>query len=139
MQHFTHIGGKPTSWQVRCIEALKGNQSLPGCILIAALGKSTRANGLPRQPSLSHQCAVSSEGIVVAKFWDKDGFYHGFRPICRIQEIIDAFRQLADNLKLTDGERDELFTKLRQWVKWDHRPSPNEIPLTSKGGPLTWL
>lgn len=32
--------------------------------------------------------------------------------------------QLADRLKLTDGERIDLFIAVRHWVKADHRLDP---------------
>lgn len=108
-------------WRYRAIEQLQGNQSLPGCILIAALHKSDTALGVPRSPSFGHTAQITPQGYVVTRYVDKAGIYQGIQAICQADEMIDAFRRLADTLKLTDADRTAMFTELRRWVTHDRR------------------
>lgn len=41
--------------------------------------------------------------------------------VCHIDELIERFSRLADNLKFSDLERIELFTCIRNWVFKDDR------------------
>lgn len=113
-------------WKVRAIEALKGNQSLPGCILLAALGKSQDMLGRWRTPSFGMNAVVSREGVLCAPYLNRDGVFTSLHGICKLQEAIDAFRRLADTLKLTTAEADEMFAELRKWIKTDLRPQKTD-------------
>ncbi len=113
-----HNAGK---WEFRAIEALRANQSLPGMILVAALSRSQASDGRPRKPSVGHKAYITADGNVIAKYVNPDGIYQGWQIVCKIGEMIDAFKRLADNLKLSDADRAAMFEKLRQWITHDYR------------------
>ena len=122
------------SWQVRLIEALQGNQSLPGCILIAALGQSRDAEGFPRRPSFGSHGIITAGGLLMSKMVDRNGEYRGYQGIAPVAEVIDHFKRYADQLKLKDAEREALFQELRRWIRYDYRQhqKPDEFAPVGK-------
>lgn len=127
------IAGK--QWQLDVINATAGNQTRLGAIFLAALGK--------RPPSgrqmFSRSAVITKSGKVVANYCDKNGVVHRAQVVCTVQELRDNFRGLADHLKLSDKDREELFSIVRGWISHDHSGLGVDFkPLSDeeKGGPL---
>lgn len=115
-------GGRDLHWKARAVMATKGNQTLWGAIFQAAvLGRVT-----DNPPRILSNAEISSEGWVIAGFQKRDETtaQAGFRALCHIDDLVKAFRLLADHLKLKDEERVELFASLRMWIEDDHRVTP---------------
>lgn len=77
-------------------------------------------------PFLCTSPKIDKAGRVVADLMLKDGAkIKGHIVFASEQEMQDAFRRLADWLKLSDADRINLFDKVRAWVKADLRLDPN--------------
>ena len=109
-----------STWQYRAIEATRGNQSQLGAILIAVLGKGR--NTLPR---FATSATITSDGFVQAGFVTKGGEHKASAFVGSVRELCDNFSGLADHLQLTDGERIEMFAKVRAWITLDYRADKN--------------
>lgn len=105
------------TWQYRAIKLLRGNQTLPGTILLAVLDKSHRLNS----KRIGREGEIGPDGTVYAPYQAADGSLHPQMALCNIQDLIACFRRVADTLKLTDADRKDLFDKLRRWIARDAR------------------
>lgn len=122
-----HVERARETWQYKVVEATRGNQSMMGCILMAAMGKSPT-----NPPRFSvERGAVIVAGELAAKLGRKDGDiladfqakpFEPFRAtlVYNVQEFVHDFNWLADDLKLTDDERIAMFEMLRGWIAKDH-------------------
>jgi hypothetical protein len=72
---------------------------------------------------------VDKTGAVVANFVEKSGAITKNYPLYRDEIALrDDFRRLADQLKLTDADRVEMFAAVKRWVVADRRLDPNMDP-----------
>ena len=101
------------SWQGRALERLRNNQTMPGAILLAVLGRATTP------PRLGRQAKINYQGIVITSLTSKSHGWNANIPICHKDDLVGAFRKLCDVLKFTDAERHELFLELRRWIERD--------------------
>lgn len=68
---------------------------------------------------------INKTGCIVADLIMPDGFKYKSAVIFLSESQMEAtFRRLADRLKLSDGERIDLFNAARHWVKADMRLDP---------------
>lgn len=105
------------SWQRRAVVKTGGNQTLMGCFVLAILG--WQHGRYP--PRFGRVARINKDGYVFSNMQSKDGsVYHdyAFGPV---QTVIDNFRGLADELKLNDDERKQMFGELRKWFFIDER------------------
>lgn len=119
------------SWQARMFMATMDGEmqyTLYTAILREALRK-TKPTVVPRVVGPGW---ISAEGVVYCNLWTKDRIYKVGHPVAFVDDFTNAWRLLADKLKLNDRDRQELFTTLRGWIARDFR---NVIPLsaTDKG------
>lgn len=105
------------TWQYRAVLATRGNQTRLGCILLAVLQRSAGHSA----PRFGHAAEITADGMVVSRFQQKDGTMHAVHYVCRIAEMIEMFRRLADTLQLDGFERECLFVEVRRWITKDHR------------------
>lgn len=105
------------TWQYRCIQRLRSNETLPGAILLGVLDKSYRVH----PPRVGREGEIGPDGTVYAGYQDKSGKLHAQMKFCHIDDLIMAFRRLADELKLDDKDRTALFDAIRRWVARDAR------------------
>lgn len=76
-------------------------------------------------PSLCTAAKVAKTGHVMADYINKFGSVHKNQGLFRNTKAMEtAFRRLADQVKLTDAERIELFAAVRRWVVCDYRLDP---------------
>lgn len=111
------------SWQYRAVERTKANSTPLGMILLGVLGKASKY-----APRVSNAAAIMPSGAIVVNFLDREGHYHAATNLDEIAgglgtvgELTDAFRRLADDLKLEDHERIDMFKEVRQWLAIDYR------------------
>lgn len=102
-------------WHKRVIGATRGNQTLLGCIIMAALGHMPPS----RRRMFGRHAIITKNGDVVSDFIDKNGNPYSGQRVCSVQELRDNFRGLADHLKLSDADREDLFRVLRGWISRD--------------------
>lgn len=100
------------------------DQAVP--VLLAAVFPSYKGVGFP---SLTSAARIAKTGHVMADFIDRDG--RRFKNQAVFQNTTHMqrdFRLLADRLKLSDGEREELFDAVKRWVVADYRLDPTMNP-----------
>lgn len=105
------------SWQRRAVEKTGGNQELLGCFVLAVLGWQHGR----KPPRFGKVARVDKDGILHSNMQNKDGKVFLNHPLGPIKTVIDNFRGLADELKLNDNEREQMFSELRKWVFKDDR------------------
>ena len=105
------------SWQFRAVKHTLGNGTQLGCVLVSVLG-----GAMPHHaPQYFGGATITAAGMVLCDFRDREGYWHLQRLICPVAKLVTAFRKLADDLKLDDTDREDLFRCVRQWIKEDKR------------------
>lgn len=112
------------SWPYKAVLALRGNQTIAGCILLSMIGRTPK-----NPPYITTTATVDENGLawVGMARMTAEGVTHGLCAIGSVIDIRDEFRRLADHLKLDDGERIEMFDELRKWVAIDLRANHDEL------------
>lgn len=105
------------SWQRRAVEKTGGNQTLMGCFVLAILGWQHGRH----PPRFGRVATITKEGWVKTNMQAKDGTIHPNHNLGPVKVVIDNFRGLADELKLNDDEREQMFSELRKWFYRDER------------------
>ena len=107
----------PTSvktWHYRAIQYCCGNQSLMGSIVIAVIHKTPH-----NPPAFGHNAWIDKTGMLrcdfVTKDWQKI-------PDCRVGpviKIVEEWRRVADGIKATDKEREDMVQQFKYWAARD--------------------
>lgn len=100
-------------WQWRILRASFGTTT--GLIAMAMLAKVPK-HGM----AFGETADIRIDGMVETLFRDRGQW----RPPTIIGSIIDVrdnMRRLCDHCKLSDNDRESVFTELRKWIKRDHR------------------
>lgn len=103
------------SWQWKMLQATAGDGTFKHAILRAAFHNF--GGGYPR---FGHGAKILKNGVVIAKVATGKGLSDEIR-IDTVENIRDAFRRVADTIKLPDKDREELFQVLREWMSEDQR------------------
>lgn len=107
------------TWQWRVLEHARGNQSMIGSIIIAAMGKS---GVVPSQKNIFTSLArIDLDGVIHANFIDKYGVLQLDMAVIRTTTLSEVLTRLATECKLNDEEAKQLFTTVRQWIEKDER------------------
>jgi hypothetical protein len=104
------------SWQYRCIEATRGNQTMLGAVIIAMLGKQSKHP--PR--FWTGGATIDKDGNITSQLQKRDGSWHHV-SIGTAQDFGTELNRLADTCKLDGVERLKLFEEAQKWVVKDHR------------------
>lgn len=125
------------SWQGRMLEYVQHNEQL-GPVVLSLLADNyddtmpfllravfPGATGI-RSPFYCTNPKINKRGHIVADMIERDGAKTKDRVIFVTElQMQSVFRVLADRLKLSDADRQELFYKcLWHWVKADQRLDP---------------
>jgi hypothetical protein len=81
----------------------------------------------PSLPCLCSSGRVAKSGAIFAQCM----FHQGRKYVVLYKderELRDCFRRLADQAKLADDERIEMFQAIRNWIKADYRLDPTMDP-----------
>lgn len=112
-------------WKYRVVQATKGNTSLLGAVVLGILGKMAR-----RPPWVAARATIGADGVVRAQCCDRNG-REGFAALfTSVEDMAGQFSRLADELKLEDAERIELFQQVKLWCARDLRPEGQRQRLT---------
>jgi hypothetical protein len=129
-------------WQSRALAATKDKQArvLVGvlakeyagglAILLRATADSTEFVDIKR-PFLSGYAAIAPSGRIICDMTDHAGDVRKVEVYRNTDEFLGDFRKLADELKLTDAERTDMFAVLRRWITADLRIGPDGQKLAS--------
>ena len=79
-------------------------------------------------PYLISAGRIDKGGRVVAKVMGRDGITREQSLYRNEIQLRDAFRQLADIVKLSDADRIEMFAAVKNWVVADRRLDPTMDP-----------
>lgn len=109
------------SWKGRAERHTRGNETRLGAILICVLGRKPL-----RPPMFEGLAVIDTRGIVHCTFINKNGYRLPMMPAMEVVDLVREFNTLADQLKLTDDERKEMFTELRKWIVRDRRAKSDE-------------
>lgn len=83
-----------------------------------------------KAPFLCTAARVLKNGNVVADVVTKGGKILKWVKLFEDEKAMEtAFRHLADDLKLNDQDRRELFAAVKRWVVCDYRIDPNMNPM----------
>lgn len=127
------------TWQGRCLATAKGKTA---AVLLSVLAHNYEEALIPLcvvvfpgftgylpAPYLTSAAKVGKSGEVVADMVTKAGKQAKNFALYRSEfHLRDDFRRLADNLKLADADRVELFAALKRWVVADRRLDPSMDP-----------
>lgn len=116
-----------TTWQGQALMVVPFKSPL-GLVLRAILKVNNMpdpedAMKRPCYPRLGYGARITPSGILVAKYAETEG-RHTWRDgivVGTIDQVVGAFRKLADDLKLADRDRVAMFQTLRDWVDIDKR------------------
>lgn len=115
------------SWQYRCIEATRANQTMMGCIILRILNKTPR-----RPPFLNSGFVILEDGRMIADMHQKGKPVALATHVCNIREFVENLRWLADDLKLVDKDREALFAEARKTIIKDYRATSNPEEFNDK-------
>ncbi len=103
------------TWAYKAVLALRGNQTIAGCILLSVLGKTPK-----HPPRIYTTASIDYDGRVWVGM-QRLNYEKGMVCLGLVGDVRDEFRRLADHLKLNDGERQDMFDELRKWHAIDLR------------------
>lgn len=110
------------TWQYRAVEATTGNRTKLGAIVIAILGKAPS-----NPPAFNNVARITANGLILCDYWERDGSVYRGALVGTVQEVVGNFNGLADHLKLSDGQRVEMFGRLRAWITEDERAESGDL------------
>lgn len=121
------INGKPfvpvmrRDWRLKLIESTHGNQTMLGCIVLAAIGKEPE-----NPPYFRGKAIIANNGDVYCDFVAKDGAYHAKARIGDDEDFTRNLIMLTVHADLNDEERVEFLARVNNWIEKDER-DPNRI------------
>lgn len=104
-------------WRFKLISATQGNQSLLGCIVLAAIGKEPS-----NPPYFRGKATIASNGEVFCDFVAKDRTYHHRARVSDDEDLVKNLVGLTVHCGLTDAERVEFLAGVNRWIGTDERP-----------------
>lgn len=123
------------SWQARALVETKGParmimlsvlaHTLEEAVITLCFAAFADFDGQLPMPALVSAARIDKSGAVVADMCDRFGVVHKDTILFKTEiEMRDAFRRLADRLKLGDSDRVEMFKYAQRWVVADRRLDP---------------
>jgi hypothetical protein len=108
-------------WRSRAVMATRGNQTMLGCMVQAVIGVAAN-----NPPTMGITAIIDADGIVRTNLIKRDratgaNVAHVGVPVGSTIQVRDEWRFLADHIKATDAEREEMFDLLRKWAGTDFR------------------
>lgn len=104
-----------STWQYRAVTKLRGNQTELGALLLAILKKNA-AN----PPKFSMSATITKDNLIVVGLL-KPGAREPEMKVWEIPVLTAMFSRLADQLKLNDADRIDMFAHVRNWIVRDER------------------
>lgn len=120
-------------WRVRILRAARGKM---GAVVLSVIAHNYDDQLLPllqltfpgfttiAAPYLCTAARISRQGRVYADIKQKSGMVTREVLFETETDLQDAFRKLADKLKLPDRHRVEMFVAVKRWIVCDYRIDP---------------
>ncbi len=64
---------------------------------------------------------IDGDGVLLAPFQSNNRDQAEIVPICRVAELVEQLKRLADDLQLSDDETKSMFAEARKWINDDAR------------------
>jgi hypothetical protein len=104
-------------WAYRLIEALRGNQTLMGAMVIAIAGRAPH-----HPPRILTGAVVSVDGYLMVNFEGRGKPGEALPSVIgQVEAVRDEFRKVCDKIGLPDEERIKFFDEFRKWIVKDWR------------------
>jgi hypothetical protein len=103
-------------YRLKLIEATRGNQSMLGCIVLAAIGKEPE-----NPPYFRGKAEITDRGDVLCDFVEKDGTYHAKARISDDEDLARNLVMLTVHADLNEQERTEFLARVNNWIVVDGR------------------
>lgn len=103
-------------WRLKLIEATCGNQSMLGCIVLAAIGKEPE-----NPPYFRGKATIAESGDIFCDFVERDRVYHVGARVGDDEDFVRNLVGLTVNCELNDEERVEFLARVNNWIGEDHR------------------
>ena len=117
------IGGQE-SWQWRL--GMAKDPVSRKCFAIMRSSIHNNGVGAHTFPRFAYdQAIITAEGDVQCLGRNVEGGPNVIYYLGPIKSLVDDFRRVADGLKLSDKDREELFLCFRQWFRKDYRAISN--------------
>lgn len=127
------------SWQARALVETKGParmvmlsvlaHTLEEAVITLCFAAFHDFDGRLPIPALVSAARIAKTGAVVADMVDRFGTIKKDTVLFKTElEMRDAFRRLADRMKLSDSDRIEMFKYVQRWVVADRRLDPTFDP-----------
>jgi len=126
-----------TTWQGRCAAAATG---MTGAVLMSVLAHNYEEGAshlykliygdgmIVPAPFLESAARIAKNGAIIAKVRQRNREVKWWVLYPSEIALRDDFRRLADQLKLSDKDRTELFDAVTRWVVADRRLDPTMDP-----------
>jgi len=108
-------------WRLKLIEATRGNQSLLGCIVLAAINKEP-----DNPPYFRGKAIIANNGDVYCDFVDRNGVYLAKAWIGDDEDFTRNLVMLTVHADLNAEERVEFLALVNNWIATDER-DPSRI------------
>lgn len=103
-------------WQERALKMTHANESQVGAILCCAFYAPDYRKARPRFEGKAYH---TSDGFLLCDFVEESGEYHRGAFVGAWADLYFKVMKLADLLKLTVDERQELLHYVKSWVRWN--------------------
>lgn len=108
-------------WRLKLIEATMGNQSLLGCIVLAAIGKEPE-----NPPYFRGKATIAEDGQVYCDFVAEgaakgQSIYHTMARVGDDEDFARNLIGLTVHADLNDEERTEFLARVNNWIGTDNR------------------
>ncbi|SRR5258708_40228193 len=103
-------------WRLKLIAATRGNQTLLGCIVLAAIGKEPE-----NPPYFRGKAVIASTGDVYCDFVARDRVYHIKARIGDDEDFVRNLITLTYHCDLNTEERVEFLARVNNWIDKDER------------------
>jgi len=108
-------------WRLKLIEATQGNQSMLGCVVLAAIGREPE-----NPPYFRGKAQITAGGDVLCDFVGRgskkgESVYHVMARVGDDEDFARNILGLAINCGLNEFERVEFLARVNAWIGTDHR------------------
>jgi hypothetical protein len=112
------------SWKWRCLQWAKRGGHNSVYLILRAMHRGPREQTGQKDiiwPRFGNACRIRADGIVTAK-WQGSPTQQAYEvSVGTVEQIRDALRRMADQLKLDDQDRVALFNAFSAWIEKDVR------------------
>jgi hypothetical protein len=125
MDNLKPLDGRPEGWAYRAVFETRGTEL--GAFLLAVLRL-----GIDKVPRFSDSGFVLPNGQIRTIFTDRKG--HSFQhDDISADDLRRQLTGMAEKLKFTDAEVDDMYARVRTWITADLRPNGTDLAAWYRG------